>query len=103
MTTISTAGTAIDTEADEYERRTIANAKNFLRLRKGEIAYDRMRGIDPAIFDLTLTQAQNVILAEVTRVLAWEPDIRVLAARLLPGGDGTDGKFVIEADVEVVT
>lgn len=62
-----------------------------------------MRGIDPAIFDLTLTQAQNVILAEVTRVLAWEPDIRVLAARLLPGGDGTDGKFVIEADVEVVT
>ena len=101
MTTISTAGTAIDTEADEYERRTIANAKNLLRLRKGEIAYDRMRGIDPAIFDLTL--AQNVILAEVTRVLAWEPDIRVLAARLLPGGDGTDGKFVIEADVEVVT
>ena len=101
MTTISTAGTAIDTEADEYERRTIANAKNLLRLRKGEIAYDRMRGIDPAIFDLT--QAQNVILAEVTRVLAWEPDIRVLAARLLPGGDGTDGKFVIEADVEVVT
>ena len=62
-----------------------------------------MRGIDPAIFDLTLTQAQNIILAEVTRVLAWEPDIRVLAARLLPGGDGTDGKFVIEADVEVVT
>ena len=103
MTTISTAGTAIDTEADEYERLTIANAKNLLRLRKGEIAYDRMRGIDPAIFDLTLTQAQNVILAEVTRVLAWEPDIRVLAARLLPGGDGTDGKFVIEADVEVVT
>lgn len=36
-------------------------------------------------------------------MLAWEPDIRVLAARLLPGGDGTDGKFVIEADVEVVT
>ena len=29
MTTISTAGTAIDTEADEYERRTIANAKNM--------------------------------------------------------------------------
>ena len=50
MTTISTAGTAIDTEADEYERRTIANAKNLLRLRKGEIAYDRMRGIDPAIY-----------------------------------------------------
>ena len=37
MTTISTAGTAIDTEADEYERRTIANAKNLLRLRKGEL------------------------------------------------------------------
>lgn len=54
MTTISTAGTAIDTEADEYERRTIANAKNLLRLRKGEIAYDRMRGIDPAILILPL-------------------------------------------------
>ena len=103
MTTISTAATAIDTQASEYVRRTIANAQNLLRLQKGEIAYDRMRGVDPAIYDMPLRQAQSVILPEVARVLAWEPDIRVLAARLLPGGDGTDGKFVIEADVEVVT
>ena len=103
MVTISTAETAIDMGAEEYVRRTIANAQNLLRLQKGEIAYDRMRGLDPAIYDLTLRQAQSVILSEVTRALAWEPDIRVLAARILPESDGTDGAFVIEADVEVLT
>ena len=103
MTTISTADSAIDTEASEYRRRTIANAQNLLRLQKGEIAYDRMRGVDPAIYDMPLRQAQSVILPEVARVLAWEPDIRVLAARIVPAGDGTDGAFIIEADVEVLT
>lgn len=101
--TISTAQTALDLTAKGYEQRTLANARNLLRLQKGEIAYDRMRGLDPAIYDLTLTQAQSVILSEVTRALAWEPDIRVLAARILPESDGTDGAFVIEADVEVLT
>lgn len=103
MTTISTAGTAIDMSASEYVQRTLVNAQNLLRLQKGEIAYDRKRGLDPAIYDLTLAQAQSVILSEVTRVLAWEPDIRVLAARILPSTDGTDGAFIIEADVEVRT
>ena len=103
MTTISTADSAIDTEATEYRRRTIANAQNLLRLQKGEMPYDRMRGVDPALYDMTISQAQDVILPEVTRVLAWEPDIHVLAARMLPAGDGTDGAFIIEADVEVLT
>ncbi len=60
-------------------------------------------GLIPPFLILPLRKPRMLFLAEVTRVLAWEPDIRVLAARLLPGGDGTDGKFVIEADVEVVT
>ena len=103
MTTISTADSAIDTEASEYRRRTIANAQNLLRLQKGEMPYDRMRGVDPALYDKPISRAQSVILPEVARVLAWEPDIRVLAARLLPAGDGTDGAFIIEADVEVLS
>lgn len=101
--TISTAGTAIDMSASEYVQRTLVNAQNLLRLQKGEIAYDRKRGLDPAIYDLTLAQAKSVIVSEVTRVLAWEPDIRVLVARILPSADGTDGAFIIEADVEVRT
>ena len=103
MTTISTADSAIDTEATEYRRRTIANAQNLLRLQKGEMPYDRMRGVDPTLYDMTISQAQDVILPEVTRVLAWEPDIHVLAARIRPAGDGADGAFIIEADVEVLT
>lgn len=99
--TISTAQTDIDSEASEYKRRTIANAQNLLRLQKGEMAYDRMRGLDPAIYDLTLEQANGVITEEVTRVLAWEPDVHVLAARIRPVHNGTDGAFIIEADVEV--
>lgn len=101
--TISTAQTALDLTAKGYEQRTLANARNLLRLQKGEIPYDRMRGLDPALYDMPITQAQGIILAEVTRVLAWEPDIRVLAARIVPTSDGTDGAFTIEAEVEVLS
>lgn len=101
MYTIDTRWRAIDTEATEYVRRTLQNARNLLMLTMGEVPYDRMRGIHPGLFEMSLAQAENVITQEVVRVLAWEPDIRVSAVRLLPETNGTDGMFIIEADVFV--
>ena len=100
--TINNLLQSIDFEADEYARRTLQNAVNLLRLQKGEIFYDRMRGVDPSLYGLTLAKAQEIITQEVSRVLLWEPDIRLRAARILPASDGKDGAFFIEADVEVL-
>lgn len=99
--TIDTRERAIDTEATEYVRRTLQNARNLLMLCKGEVPYDRMRGIHPGLFDMNLAQAESVITQEVVRVLAWEPDVRVSGVRILPETDGKDGRFIIEADVIV--
>lgn len=99
--TIDTRAREIDFEATEYVGRTLENARNLLLLRMGEVPYDRMRGIAPALLELDYAAAQNLITQEVTRALGWEPDVRVLAARILPAGDGTDGAFILEADVAV--
>lgn len=64
-------------EKDMLER-TILNAKNLLMCRKGEIPYDRQRGLDPAIFDIPFQEAQDIITQELDRVMLWEPDVEVV-------------------------
>lgn len=63
-------------EKDMLER-TIRNAKNLLMTRRGEIPFDRQRGIDPTLFDIPINQAQDLIAAELDRVMLWEPDVEV--------------------------
>lgn len=60
--------------------RTIRNAKNLLMCRRGEIPFDRQRGINQAVFDVPLYQAQQMIAAEMDRVMLWEPDAEVVTA-----------------------
>ena len=57
--TISTAQTALDLTAKGYEQRTLANARNLLRLQKGEIPYDRMRGAGGAFRTDPLHDGRN--------------------------------------------
>lgn len=96
--TISNDPEEIDVEARSFLPRTLQNAKNLLRTKMGEVPYDRMRGINPAIFDRPLPYAQGVIRAEVERVLAWEPDAFVIDARCCLREDGT---LRIEAEIEI--
>lgn len=66
------------TMAKNIYERTIRNAKNLLMCRKGEVPFDRLRGIDSAIFDLPYQQAQALITRELDRVMLWEPDVEVV-------------------------
>ena len=74
-------------ESDVLER-TIRNAKNLLMCRRGEIPFDRQRGLDPAIFDMPFSEAQRLITAECDRVMLWEPDVEVDSAWLERDDDG---------------
>lgn len=68
--------------------RTLQNAKNLLMCWMGEVPYDRLRGIDPKIFDLPIDKMQLELLPELDRVMEWEPDVEVqdAEATLLPDG-----------------
>lgn len=68
-------------ESDMLER-TIRNAKNLLMCQKGEIPFDRQRGIDQSLFDLPFDQANGLITQELDRVMLWEPDVEVDSAWL---------------------
>ena len=57
--------------------RTLQNAKNLIMCRKGEVPFDRQRGLDPRIFDLPYHEANAELLPELDRCLLWEPDAEV--------------------------
>lgn len=97
--TINNLRGSIDFETREYYARTLQNAKNLLCTWKGEIPYDRMAGLDPALISLTFPRLQDILLAEVTRALAWEPDVRVVAARARVVELGV---LYVEADVTIM-
>lgn len=79
------------TVSNDIIERTLRNVKNLIMLRKGEIPYDRQRGLDQAIFDLPYIEANTALLPELDRCLLWEPDAEVY-----------DGWLEIEDDGETV-
>ena len=74
-------------ESDLLER-TIRNAKNLLMCRKGEIPFDRQRGLDTQIFEIPFHMANQLITQECDRVMLWEPDVEVVSAWITRDEDG---------------
>lgn len=68
--------------------RILQNCKNLLRCHMGEAPYDRMRGINPVVYDLPIAELNNVLLSEVDRVLEWEPKARAVSAKASMEGNG---------------
>ncbi len=78
--------------------RTVQNAKNLIMLRRGELPYDRTRGLDPDLYHLPVHEARDMLPREIDRVMMLEPDAAVV---------WTDchlderGELIIEADIEI--
>lgn len=86
---------------DDPLRRTIQNAKNLLMLRMGEVPYDRYRGFDPAIYHLPKDQMQHELMADLDRIMLWEPDVEVVSATIEEDAElGTLITVTIETDIE---
>ena len=84
--------------SDDALRRTLQNCKNLLRCWMGELPYDRKRGLNPAIYDMGLTELNQILLQEVDRVLGWEPDARAVSAA---AALDENGETVITVVVEI--
>jgi len=76
------------TAAKDAVERTIWNAKNLLMCRKGEIPFDRNRGLDQSLFDLPFGEANQRITEELDRVMMDEPDVEVVEGWLDVNEDG---------------
>lgn len=85
---------------DDVIKRTLQNAKNLLMCRMWEVPYDRFRGLDPAIFDLPITQTRMELLPELDRIMMYEPDVEVVDAEatLLPDGS-TYIKVILDVSI----
>ena len=91
-------GGEIEFETRDDTARILQNVKNLMMLRMGELPYDRMRGIDPAIYDLGLVEANEKILPELDRVMGWEPRATVMSAQVTKD---LNGETRISAEVEI--
>ena len=95
---VTDAPGAIDFECDsDFTMRTLQNVRNLLLCRKGEVPFDRLRGLDPALFDMPLNEAEEALLPELDRVMLWEPDAEVVSAELEADGD----RMIIRCVVEI--
>ena len=95
---ISTADASLDFEIRDDIGRLLQNARNLLRLRTGELPFDRKRGLDTGLYDVTITEANEMILPEVDRLLGWEPRVRAMSAEVYRT---EDGETVVEAVAEI--
>ena len=87
----------IDFQESDIIKRALQNAKNLLMCSMGEVPYDRLRGFDPALYDLTLPDMREELLPELDRIMAWEPDVEVVDAEatVLENG-GTYIKVIVD-------
>lgn len=97
--TINNIPMPIDFECNsDNTLRTLQNCKNLIMCRMGEVPYDRMRGINPAIFDMSIEDAEEELLPEIDRVLGWEPDADAISATIEINSMG-DTVITVEVDV----
>lgn len=78
--TINNIPSPIDFENREQKNRTLQNCKNLIMCRMGEVPYDRLRGLNPALFDLGIDEMNENLMPEIDRVLGWEPGATAVSA-----------------------
>lgn len=83
---------------DNIVSRTVQNAKNLLMIQMGEVPYDRLRGIDPALYHMPLEDMRQALLPELDRVMAWEPDVEVAEAE---ADIDKNGEIIITVIIEI--
>lgn len=96
--TINNQSAPIDFETKSFTGRTLQNAKNLLMIHVGEVPYDRMRGLDPAVYDRPIGQVRAILREEITRVMRWEPDAQVSNVRCEPVAGN---RLYIEVDIQI--
>lgn len=71
--------------------RIIQNIKNLVSTFRYEVSYDRTKGIDPSILDMSSDQAMALYTSEIYRLIeTYEPRATIVSVtplNITPGGD----------------
>ena len=74
-------------------------ANNLLRIARGEVPFERVKGLDPRMIDQPISEAQSSIRQDAEWLLAtYEPRVTVNAINI-DHEAGVSGGFVVTADV----
>lgn len=72
---------------------------NLLRTFRGEVPFERVKGLDPRIVDIPASEAEMVAQQDATWLLeTYEPRARVNEI-ILNNSDAVNGGFLVTADI----
>lgn len=75
-------------------------ADNLLKLTRGEVPYERVKGIDPRLVDRPIVEAGPEILQNAEWLIeTYEPRVMVNTINVAPS-DAKNGGFIVSADIE---
>ena len=78
--------------------RILRNCKNLIMTKRGEIPYDRIRGLDDSIFHMPLSKVKEELMPIIDQALAWEPRAMAVSA---DANFDDNGDLIITIIVEV--
>lgn len=74
-------------------------AGNLLRLSRGEVPYERVKGLDPNHIDAPITTAEAQIQQDAAWLLeTYEPRVEVNGIHITPASAAAGG-FIVTADI----
>lgn len=74
-------------------------ANNLLRIARGEVPFERVKGLDPRMIDRPMGIVQRDLRQDAEWLLdTYEPRVRVNAINIDPA-TGADAGFIVTADV----
>ena len=74
-------------------------ANNLLQITRGEVPFERVKGLDPRMIDRPLSEAEGDIRQDAAWLIStYEPRVTVNAVNI-KHATGTDAGFIVTADV----
>lgn len=74
-------------------------ANNLLRTFRGEVPFERVKGLDPRLIDMSVTEAEMEVQQDATWLLeTYEPRVTVNAI-IMNKSDAANGGFHVTADI----
>lgn len=99
---ITTDPAALDFEIKDpnSDARILQNVRNLIMTRRGEVPYDRKRGVNTELLDLPIDEMNLRLEPELDRVLIWEPRAKLVHAEAELVEDSMDVRIRAVVEIE---
>jgi phage baseplate assembly protein W len=78
-------------------------ANNLLLITRGEVAYERVKGLDPEVIDMRSDEAAAKLeISARWNIKTYEPRVGVKSIKINQTGNNSHGTFDVTAEVEIM-